>query len=162
MLADADIAVGPIPVEFDDWETLPALIRIAFAPMDGVIDPPSSVYRLSPEALRAKARAEIGFLARAGDAIIGCAFIAEKPDHFYLGKLAVLPAHQGRGVGRHLLEAAEHHAIGAGKPSIELQTRVELTANQDAFRALDFIETARTAHPGYDRATSVTMKKRLT
>ena len=84
-----------------------------------------------------------------------------RPDHFYLGKLAVLPACQGRGVGRRLLEAAERHAVRAGKPVIELQTRVELTANHRAFRALGFVETGRTAHPGYDRPTSVTMRKRL-
>ena len=47
------------------------------------------------------------------------------------------------------------------KPLIELQTRVELTANHRAFRALGFVETGRTAHQGYDRPTSVTMRKRL-
>jgi ribosomal protein S18 acetylase RimI-like enzyme len=161
MPAQADVAIDPIPPDFSGWETLLALIRTAFAPMDGVIDPPSSVHRLTPEALRAKASAEVGFLARAGDTMIGCAFIAEQADHFYLGKLAVLPACQGRGVGRRLLEAAERHAVQAGKPLIELQTRVELTANHRAFKALGFVETGRTAHQGYDRPTSVTMRKRL-
>lgn len=161
MLAQADVAVDPIPPDFSGWETLLSLIRTAFAPMDGVIDPPSSVHRLTPEALRAKASVEVGFLAWAGDTMIGCAFIAEQADHFYLGKLAVLPAWQGRGVGRRLLEAAEWHAVQAAKPLIELQTRVELTANHRAFEALGFVETGRTAHQGYDRPTSVTMRKRL-
>ena len=44
---------------------------------------------------------------------------------------------------------------------MELQTRVELTGNQRAFRSLGFVETGRTAHQGYDRPTSVTMRKRL-
>jgi ribosomal protein S18 acetylase RimI-like enzyme len=161
-LVEADIAIAPIAPEFERWEALLALIRTAFATMDGVIDPPSSVHRLTPERLRTKAQSEIGFLAQADDAIVGCAFIAEQPDHFYLGKLAVLPACQGRGVGRRLIEAAEQHAVRAGKPLIELQTRVELTANQRAFRALGFVETGRTAHQGYDSPTSVTMRKRLT
>ena len=158
---EADIAVDPIPAGFERWEALLALIRTAFAPMDGIIDPPSSVHRLTPEALRAKAQAETGFLALAGDTVVGCAFVAEKADHFYLGKLAVLPAHQGRGIAKRLLEAAERHAVHAGKPLMELQTRVELIANQRAFRALGFVETGRTAHPGFDRPTSVTMQKRL-
>jgi ribosomal protein S18 acetylase RimI-like enzyme len=160
-LVEADIAVAPIAAGFERWEALLALIRTAFAPMDGVIDPPSSVHRLTAETLRAKAQSEIGFLARAGDTIVGSAFIAEKTDHFYLGKLAVLPACQGCGVGRRLLEAAERHAVQAGKPLIELQTRVELIANQRVFRALGFVETGRTAHQGFDRPTSVTMQKRL-
>jgi ribosomal protein S18 acetylase RimI-like enzyme len=160
-LVEADIAIEPIPAGFERWEALLALIRRAFAPMDGVIDPPSSVHRLTTETLRAKAQSEIGFLAWAGATIVGCAFIAEQADHFYLGKLAVLPVCQGRGIGRCLLEAAERHAVRAGKPLIELQTRVELTANQQAFRSLGFVETGRTAHPGFDRPTSVTMQKRL-
>ena len=157
----ADLAIDPIPVGFERWEELLAVIRESFAYMDGVIDPPSSAHRLTAQTLRAKAQAEIGFLARAGDTTIGCAFIAEQADHFYLGKLAVLPAHQGLGIGKRLLEAAERHAVRAGKPFLELQARVELTGNQRAFRSLGFIETGRTAHEGYDRPTSVTMRKSL-
>lgn len=155
------IAVGRIPPGFDRWDDLLAVIRASFAYMDGVIDPPSSAHRLTPETLRDKAASETGFIALAGDGIAGCAFLAEKPVHFYLGKLAVAPGMQGRGVGRRLLEAVEAHARAAGKDIIELQTRVELTANQRMFARLGFVETARTAHAGYDRPTSVTMRKAL-
>lgn len=93
--------------------------------------------------------------------IIGCAFLAERADRFYLGKLAVLPAYQGKGVARSLLNAAEVYAIHAGKPAIELQTRVELVANHRFFASQGFEETARTAHEGFDRPTSITMLKRL-
>ena len=151
----------PIAGEFDRWDSVLAVIRASFAYMDGVIDPPSSAHRLTVQTLAAKAASETGFLALAGDAIVGCVFIAERPDHFYLGKLAVLPASQGRGAGRRLMQAAEQHAVRAGKPVIELQTRVELTDNHRAFRALGFVETGRTAHPGFDHPTSVTMRKRL-
>jgi ribosomal protein S18 acetylase RimI-like enzyme len=157
----ADLAIDPIPGGFERWEELLAVIRESFAYMDGVIDPPSSVHRLSAQTLRDKAQAEIGFLALAEGRIAGCVFIAEQADHFYLGKLAVLPAYQGRGVGKRLLEAAERQAVNAGKPLMELQTRVELTGNQRAFRSLGFIETGRSAHEGFDRPTSVTMRKRL-
>ena len=151
----------PIPAGFDRWEALLALIRSSFAYMDGVIDPPSSAHRLTPETLRGKAVAEICLLALFGDEIAGCAFLAEKDDHFYLGKLAVAPAHQGRGIGRRLLSTAEHQARRAGKGIIELQTRVELTDNQRLFARLGFVETARTAHEGYDRPTSITMRKEI-
>jgi ribosomal protein S18 acetylase RimI-like enzyme len=160
-VVEAGIAVRPIASEFDRWESVLAVIRASFAYMDGVIDPPSSAHRLTVQTLRAKAASETGFLALAGDAIVGCVFVAEQPDHFYLGKLAVLPAFQGRGAGRRLMQAAERHALRTGKPVIELQTRVELTDNHRAFRALGFVETARTAHPGFERPTSVTMRKRL-
>ena len=50
---------------------------------------------------------------------------------------------------------------GYGKPALELQTRIELTGNHAAFRRMGFVETARTAHPGFDRPTSITFRKRL-
>jgi GNAT superfamily N-acetyltransferase len=158
---EAGIEIRSIPANFGRWEELLGVIRTSFSYMDGIIDPPSSAHRLTPKTLSAKASGETCFIAEIGGELAGCAFIAEKADHFYLGKLAVLPRHQGKGIGRALLRAAERHAIRAGKPAIELQTRVELTANHRFFAAMGFVETARTAHEGYERPTSVTMRKRL-
>lgn len=161
---------------FDRWQALLGVIRESFAYMDGVIDPPSSAHKLNVHALRDKAMREMCFVAtevatatptadpspQGEPGILGCAFLAEHGDLFYLGKLAVLPAWQGKGVGRALMAAAEAHARQSGKPIIELQTRVELTDNHRAFAALGFAETGRTAHAGYERATSITMRKALT
>lgn len=68
---------------------------------------------------------------------------------------------QGQGLGRRLMQAAEDLARSRGKAAIELQTRVELTANHAAFARLGFHETDRTAHDGHDRPTSVTMRKTI-
>jgi hypothetical protein len=37
--------------------------------------------------------------------------------------------------------------------------RVELTETHATFRALGFTETGRTAHPGFDRPTSITFRR---
>ena len=66
--------------------------------------------------------------------------------HFLLGKLAVEPDSQGRGVGRALMQAAEAHARAAGKPEIELQTRIELTGNHRAFERLGYTDVR--VYPG--------------
>ena len=50
-------------------------------------------------------------------------------------------------------------AVALHLPVLELQTRVELTENHATFRALGFVEVARTAHPGYDRPTSITFRR---
>jgi hypothetical protein len=42
---------------------------------------------------------------------------------------------------------------------VELQTRIELVENHAIFAALGFVETARTAHKGYDRPTTLTFRK---
>ena len=60
-----------------------------------------------------------------------------------------------------LMRAAEDLAVSHGKRAIELQTRIELSANHAAFARLGFDETERTAHEGYDRPTSITMRKVL-
>jgi hypothetical protein len=54
---------------------------------------------------------------------------------------------------------ADAMARALGRPLLELQTRVELTENHAIFAALGFREVGRTAHPGYDRPTSVTMER---
>ncbi|HTV70043.1 MAG TPA: GNAT family N-acetyltransferase [Rhizobiaceae bacterium] len=155
------VKIAQIEAGFDRWEGLLDLIRASFAYMDGVIDPPSSAHRLTIDSLAKKTVSEIGFIAWRGDQLAGCVFLAEKADRFYLGKLAIAPELQRAGIGRVLLVAAEAHAKDHGKPVIELQTRVELTGNHAAFARLGFQETGRTAHPGFDRSTSVTMRKVL-
>ncbi len=155
------VEIGLLPPDFSEWERLLALILRAFACMDGVIDPPSSAHALTPAKLEQKARAETVFLAWTGEKLAGCLFADARAEHLYLGKLAVEPGLQGRGIGRRLIETAAGFAHQQGFSAIELQTRVELTGNQRAFAKLGFAETGRTAHPGFSRPTSITMRRRL-
>ena len=96
--------IGP---DFSNWDALLALIHGAFAYMDGVVDPPASGLRLTVDELSAKARTETGLIAVEGGRIVGCAFLAEKDDHVYLGKLAVCGGYQRRGIGQALVRHAE-------------------------------------------------------
>ena len=155
------ISIIGLPADFDRWDDLLALIRRAFAYMDGVIDPPSSAHLLSADSLAEKAKREAGFVAVENGRIVGCVFALERARDFYVGKLAVEPVLQGQGVGTRLMQAVEDLARARGKDAIELQTRIELTANHAAFARLGFRETGRTAHAGYDRPTSITMRKVL-
>ncbi|MCU0909067.1 MAG: GNAT family N-acetyltransferase [Rhodobacteraceae bacterium] len=130
------------------------LVRAAFAVMDGVVDPPSSIHRLDlPGMARAAAGGEVWVL---GDPPLACVTLTPGDGHLYLGKLAVAEAARGRGLARRLVDLACGRARAMGLPEVRLQTRVELTGNQAAFRAMGFMEVGRTAHPGYDRPTSIT------
>ncbi|MGX5799914.1 GNAT family N-acetyltransferase [Bradyrhizobium sp. Arg314] len=155
------ISIVGLPADFDRWDDLLALIRRAFAYMDGVIDPPSSAHLLTADRLGGRAKQETGFLAVENGRIVGCVFALERVRDFYVGKLAVEPRFQGQGIGTRLMRAVEDLARERGKDAIELQTRIELTANHAAFARLGFRETERTAHEGYDRPTSITMRKVL-
>ena len=149
------------PPDFSDFAALHALLSTSFAYMEGRIDPPSSMARLTPEALEVKARDEDLFLIRGSDSLIGCLFGTLTPDAYYIGKLAVAASQRGRGLARVLLEAADARARALGAPALELQSRVELAENHAAFAAMGFTQTAATAHPGYDRPTSLTFRRAL-
>lgn len=139
----------------EDFSPVLALIQSSFADMAGRIDPPSSATRLTTTDLSAlAAKGEVWVIEDLG-AIIACAILTPRPDHLYLGKLATDPGFRRQGIARHLVKHALSRAKALGLPELRLETRVELTENHATFRALGFSETARTAHPGYDRPTSV-------
>jgi GNAT superfamily N-acetyltransferase len=149
------------PADFVDFGALHALLSTSFAHMAGRIDPPSSLTRLTPEDLRVKAQLEDLFVIRDGDVPVACLFGARRADCYYIGKLAVAAPQRGRGLARALLDAAADHARAAGLSVLELQSRVELVENHAAFLHLGFVLAAETAHPGYQRATSLTFRRAI-
>nr|WP_245706571.1 GNAT family N-acetyltransferase [Ruegeria marina] len=139
--------------------TILSLIQTSFAYMDGRIDPPSSMLRLTKTAISEQAaRGEVWVL---GDPVVAVMFLTVKPGRLYLGKLAVKAACRGKGLARRLVNCAEARALALGLPVLELETRVELVENHAAFARMGFVKTGEKAHSGYDRSTSITMQKRL-
>jgi GNAT superfamily N-acetyltransferase len=55
------------------------------------------------------------FVARLGDAPVGCGFVEPTPAEFARGHLVVVPAARGRGVGSALLAEASSRALELGK-----------------------------------------------
>lgn len=147
------------PEWFSDWDQLVRLVRESFAYMDARIDPPSSLKTMGIDEFKAKTVAETLILAEEGNVIIGCTFAALRDDCVYVGKVAVAPSARGKGVARAMFTAAEELARLHGRRFIELQTRVELVENQATFAALGFKKVGESAHVGYKRPTSITMRK---
>jgi len=144
---------------FSAWSDLVNLVREAFAFMDGRIDPPSSLTKMGVEEFKAKAAEETLIVAHEDQTLVGCAFAAVRDDCVYVGKLAVAQSARRKGVARRLFAEADEIARRHGRRFLELQTRVELVENHATFAALGFTKIAETAHPGYDRATSITMRR---
>jgi len=136
-----------------DCDALLSLICRAFAVMEGRIDPPSSRHALTPAIIAEHSEtAEVWTIATPP---VACVFLTLRPASLYLHKLAVDPAHHRRGHARALVATAAIRARALGRPALTLSTRVELAENHAAFRAMGFIETARSAHPGFHHPTTI-------
>ena len=77
---------------------------------------------------------------------------------FLLDNIAVLPACQGTGLGRRLLQLAEEKARAAGYDSIYLYTQEIMTENQAIYERIGYVEYARRRESGLDR---IYMRKAL-
>jgi GNAT superfamily N-acetyltransferase len=155
------VTIRRAPDDFAGWESVRALILDAFASMEGRIDPPSSALRLTPQSMAEDAAKGALLLADQSGALVGCVFVRPKGDALYIGKLAVRPGLQGQGIGGALVDAAKTEARALGLAMLELQTRVELTENHAAFARMGFVKSGETAHEGYNRPTSITMRAKV-
>ena len=136
-----------------------SLVQRSFAYMEARIDPPSSMHRLTEEAVAQQC--EDGEVWAIGEPPFACVFLKYQPDSLYVGKLAVAQAVRGSGYARQLLDIAATRAADKKLSALELQVRVELVENQEVFKRFGFVKTGEDAHEGYDRPTSITMRKAL-
>jgi GNAT superfamily N-acetyltransferase len=144
---------------YPNWPAVLRLILDAFGFMEGRIDPPSSAHRLTVAEMAAQAETGAAWVIEDGGAPVACLFAKPKGNALYLTKLAVAISHRGHGLARRLVAEAEAEARARNLPRLELQTRIELTENHATFARLDFVKTGETAHPGYNRPTSITMNR---
>lgn len=85
------------------------------------------------------------FVARLGDAVVGCVGILPEGDGvFELVKMAVAPDHQGHGTGRRLIRAAVDRARELGARRVTLETNATLAS------AVHLYETSGFRHLGPD------------
>jgi GNAT superfamily N-acetyltransferase len=132
-----------------------ALLRTEFAYMDGRVDPPSSMSRLTADEL-ASGPGEVWVI---GSPPVACVVLTPKRESLYIGKLAVATVERGKRLARALIDHAAARATELGLSMLELETRVELTENHRTFESMGFVEFDRTAHSGYDRVTSITYRR---
>lgn len=91
--------------------------------------------------------------------LCGYVIFHQQDDHLFLENVAVAPASQGKGYGRHLLTFVEQSARKSGLASIRLYTNVHMRENLGLYKSLGYIETDRRREDGFDR---VYFEKKLT
>ena len=98
------------------------------------------------------------YVAEHGGAVQGILVLIPEQHSMLLDNVAVAPEAQGLGLGRRLLEFAEHNAIVRGYRSIRLYTNELMTENIALYFRIGYSETHRSEKKGLRR---VYMSKRL-
>ena len=92
------------------------------------------------------------------DVLLGYIVAMARTDCWFVDNVALAPGHQGRGLGRRLMDLADAAARARGLPEVRLYTNVVMTENIGFYSRLGFMETGRVREHGFDR---VYMAKRL-
>lgn len=149
------------PPKFDSWDEVHALLTLCFGPMEGRIDPPSSLNRMTAPSIATQARQHDFVVVVSDGTVVGFGLGEPRGETLYVSKLAVHPDQRGHGLARQIIELFKDVARQHDLSALSLQTRVELIENHLTFHALGFQKTGETRHPGYDRVTSFTFTASL-
>lgn len=141
-------------------ETVHRLTQAAFRDQ-ATLAPPSGAGRETVEDVREDLRRQAGALGTIASRPVACMRFTMEPDRISVRRLAVPPELQGRGIGRAMMAWAESEAERRGAHEVTVGVRLALEGNIAFFRRLGYEPAGEGAHPGYDRPTWLTMRKRL-
>ena len=147
---------------FTDAPAIAAVVAAAFAQYRGKLVPESGAFRETAQGIATELEKGAGaIVAERNSEILGCVITSPFDGDLYFGRLSVLPAARGLGLARRLIAAVEADARRRGLPGVRLGVRIALPDNQRRFQSLGYREISREAHPGFDRPTSINMRKAI-
>src|SRR5690349_6322440 len=126
------------PLTNADAPAVVAVIRAAFEECEGVLDPPSSAHHKTEAIVRAELADGGGFVACAGEEVVGSVFFHRFPTHLYMDRLSVLPAYRVGGIARRLIDAVERQARDEGRGAVHLTVRLVLHRNRQYYERLGY------------------------
>jgi len=98
------------------------------------------------------------WVAQQQERIVAALVLDVTDEGFLIDVIAVRPAQQGTGVGRALLELAEHEAVRQGHDSVYLFTNEKMTENRALYERIGYVEYKRLA---FAERTRVFLRKQL-
>ncbi|MBW4439488.1 MAG: GNAT family N-acetyltransferase [Pleurocapsa minor GSE-CHR-MK-17-07R] len=136
-MASAQIDIRPY--EPHQADLMYSIMMAAFEPYRGVLQPLPGALRETPQTNREALASGGGLIAWAGETAVGSARYELHPDHFYIGRLAVLPDWRGHGIGKALCLAMEPIARAHGHHVLRLGTRMVIEANVRLYQTLGYV-----------------------
>lgn len=144
-----------------DIPTIVAITQAAFREYEGVLDPPSSVRDETPAKVRAKLQEGVTVMALLNGQAVGVVYFSPHNAYTYMGRLAVLPAWRGQGVGAALVAHVEARARSLGSGRVRLGVRIALPHLRVMYERLGYRVVEERSHAGYSAPTYVMMEKDL-
>ncbi len=128
-------------------------MKAAYAEYVGLLEPPSGADFETVEDVAAKIKNGGALIAWIGSEAVGSARFEFRGEALYAGRLSVLPAYRGRGIGTALMSAIE--AIGKENrlAAIEILVRSGLEENLKLYRKLGFSYEEILEHPRAGKVT---------
>lgn len=147
----------------DDAETVHALVKSAFAEYDGNMPVQPGALRETLDEVKHDieggnlllafdvphdAAADAGDMAALGSGEpVGTVRYEVKPDHLYVGRLAVRPDRRGQSIGTRIMLNMEYEARELGLTRIRLGTRESMPGNVAFYERLGYTIVERVPHP---------------
>lgn len=135
------------PALAGDTRALLASMHRAFGEYRGTLQPPSSAPDETLQDVRAALAKGGAFVARDGERVVGSARYHLRGDHTYAERVAVDPAHRGRGIGAALMHAIEDVARAAGHAEVRVVVRASLPGNIRFYEDLGYRTRQSRPHP---------------
>jgi GNAT superfamily N-acetyltransferase len=149
------------PAAQADVPAVLAVTAAAYAEYAGRLQPDAGALHETAEAVERYLRAGGVIVAEAQGELVGAVRYEPHEDFVYLGRLAVIPAWRGRGIGRRLVEAVEDWAILLGLDEVRLGVRLELVENREIYSHLGYVEDGLAPFKSDPQRSYLRMKKRL-
>jgi len=131
----------------EDAEAAHAVVRAAFEEYRGVLPVSVSALDENLEDVRKAISEGRVLVALEGADAVGTVRYEVRPDLLYVGRLAVLPSHRGRGIGAALMEYVEGLAPSLERTRIQLATRQSIPGNIAFYERLGYRVVERVPHP---------------
>ncbi|GMK41526.1 N-acetyltransferase [Paenibacillus sp. CCS19] len=123
----------------EEWATVHRIMREAFEEYRGVLNPPSGALREElADTIRKLSPRGGAVLAELDDEAIGSAQYRVEDGYVYIGRISVVAAARGRGIGKQIIDYLERLAANRGMPEVRLEVRLSLPANVQFYERLGY------------------------